>query len=111
KIEINRFETSMNYLKSNSAKGTTIVPSSIDSFPEIFFHNRYNIILTGMDFKYFSKQNPQMALDYINLVEGVQKKPSNYLNKHNLDYIFIDKKRFNEEFLDNCINDNNLIES
>ncbi|MBD3267378.1 hypothetical protein GF373_11980 [bacterium] len=81
------------WLKNNVKENEIIVNMTQDSFPELLFHNRQNTYLTGMDFKYLSRQSPSLAHDYIQLKTGINQNPADFVKRHNLgSYLFVDKR-------------------
>ena len=87
--DINRLFSSMNYLKLYTKHDELVVSTSINSFPEMLYHNRHNSYLIGMDIQYLKSK--ELATQYIEFISNNYKIPSQFLKSNGFSILFYDK--------------------
>lgn len=96
-ISINRIQAGAEWLARNSSKGEIVVLSSINSFPELIYHNKNNHYIVGMDWKFLELYNKKLATDYELFIKGIDTTPSKFL--------FLDFRDSSPNLLRSCLAD------
>ena len=108
-IHVDRLRPSAIWMMNNSNARDIVLTSTPDSFAELYYHNRENIYIHGMDWQYLQAKYPEMAGNIGNVLIGNHKKPSEVIRQYNIRYLFIDLKNYNNDLLQNCYSDKDLM--
>jgi hypothetical protein len=93
KTPINAYQGGARWLADHTPAGSTVFHTDWDDFPRLFFHNRHNNYIVGLDPDYMRLKDAKLYKTWKNISKGRVKFPEDIiLDTFGAEYVFTDKK-------------------
>jgi len=93
KAPVNAYQGGARWLAEHTPEGSTVFHTDWDDFPRLFFHNRHNVYIVGLDPDYMRLKNDKLYRIWKNISKGKVKHPEDLiLHNFGAEYVFTDKK-------------------
>ena len=93
KAPVNAYQGGATWLVNNTPVGSTVFHTDWDDFPRLFFYNRHNHYIVGLDPDYMRLKDAKSYYLWKRISQGKIKHPAaSILHQFGAQYVFTDKK-------------------
>lgn len=93
RASIDAYKGGARWLADHTPAGSTVFHTDWDDFPRLFFHNRHNTYIVGLDPDYMRLKDARLYQTWKNISKGRVASPEDFiLETFGAEYVFTDKK-------------------